>query len=49
MIRGTQVMTAGDWRAWDDGGYSESRVRFHEGIFQCFCGGTKAPNLESVG
>ena len=41
---GNPVMTPGDWGAWDDGGFSESRVRFHEGIFHCFFGGTKLPS-----
>jgi hypothetical protein len=46
---GNPVMSPGDWGAWDDGGYSEARVRYHEGIFHCFYGGTKNPKLESVG
>jgi hypothetical protein len=46
---GNPVMTPGDWGAWDDGGYSEARVRYHEGVFHCFYGGTKTPKLESIG
>lgn len=46
---GNPVMTPGDWGAWDDGGYSEARVRYHEGIFHWFYGGTKTPKLESIG
>jgi hypothetical protein len=46
---GNPVMTPGDWGAWDDGGYSEARVRYHEGIFHMLYGGTKNPKLESVG
>jgi hypothetical protein len=43
------VMMPGDWGAWDDGGYSEARVSYHEGLFHMFYGGTKTPKLESVG
>ncbi|MFC1739714.1 hypothetical protein ACFL1G_11820 [Planctomycetota bacterium] len=43
------IMTPGDWGSWDDGGFSEARVRFHEGIFHCFYGGTKTEKLESIG
>jgi hypothetical protein len=43
------VMTGGDWGAWDDGGYSEAAARYHEGIFHCVYGGTKAPKIESLG
>ena len=46
---GNPVMTPGDWGAWDDGGYSEARVRYHEGIFHWLYGGTKNPKLESIG
>jgi hypothetical protein len=46
---GNPVMTPGDWGAWDDGGYSEARVRYHEGVFHWFYGGTKTPKLESIG
>jgi len=43
------VMTPGDWGAWDDGGYSEAEVFYHEGIFHCVYGGTKAPKIEALG
>ncbi|MFC1738885.1 hypothetical protein ACFL1G_07555 [Planctomycetota bacterium] len=43
------VMTPGDWGAWDDGGYSEAAAKYHEGIFHCVYGGTKAPKIESLG
>jgi hypothetical protein len=46
---GNPVMTSGDWGAWDDGGYSEARVTYHEGLFHMFYGGTKTPKLESIG
>lgn len=42
-------MTNGDWGAWDDGGYSEAGARYHEGVFHCVYGGTKAPKIESLG
>jgi hypothetical protein len=43
------VMTPGDWGAWDDGGFSEACARYHEGVFHCVYGGTKAPKIESLG
>ena len=43
------MLAPGDWGAWDDGGYSEARVRYHEGVFHCFYGGTKTPKIESIG
>ena len=46
---GNPVLTPGDWGAWDDGGYSEARVRYHEGVFHWFYGGTKTPKFESIG
>ncbi len=46
---GNPVMTPGDWGAWDDGGYSEAGIRYHEGVFHCVYGGTKAPKIESLG
>lgn len=46
---GNPVMTPGDWGAWDDGGYSEARVRYHEGIYHCVYGGTKTPKIEALG
>ena len=46
---GNPVMTPGDWGAWDDGGYSEACARYHEGVFHCIYGGTKATKVESLG
>ena len=46
---GNPVMTPGDWGSWDDGGFSEAAARYHEGIFHCVYGGTKAPKIESLG
>ncbi len=46
---GNPVLTPGDWGAWDDGGYSEARVRYHEGVYHCVYGGTKAPKIEALG
>jgi len=42
-FEGNPILTPGDWGAWDDGGYSEARVRYHEGVFHWFYGGTKTP------
>jgi hypothetical protein len=47
--KGNPILTPGDWGAWDDGGYSEARVRYHEGVFHWFYGGTKTPKFESIG
>ncbi|MBA7500455.1 hypothetical protein ES704_03213 [subsurface metagenome] len=43
------ILTPGDWGAWDDGGYSEAGVRYNDGVFHCFYGGTKTMKLESIG
>lgn len=43
------VLPAGDWDAWDDGGFSEAGVLFHDGLFHIFYGGTKWKKLESTG
>ena len=46
---GNPVMTNGDWHAWDDGGFSEAAARYHEGVYHCVYGGTKARKVESLG
>ncbi len=46
---GNPVLPAGDWGSWDDGGYSEAGVLYHEGIFHALYGGTKFQKLESIG
>ena len=46
---GNPVLTPGDWDAWDDGGFSEAGVRYHEGVYHTVYGGTKNPKLESLG
>ena len=43
------ILTPGDWGAWDDGGYSEAGVRYNDGVFHWFYGGTKTLKLESIG
>ena len=35
------VLKEGPWGSWDDGGYSEAEVFYHDGIFHMFYGGTK--------
>jgi len=47
--QGNPVLPAGDWGAWDDGGYSEAKVLYHEGIFHWFYSGTKWSKRESIG
>ena len=46
---GEPILPAGDWGAWDDGGYSEAGMIYHEGVFHTFYGGTKRHKLESIG
>jgi len=46
---GNPVLHAGDWGAWDDGGFSEAGVLHHGGVFHTFYGGTKWRKLESIG
>ncbi len=46
---GNPVIPAGDWGAWDDGGFSEAGVLYHDGLFHCFYSGTKWKKLESIG
>lgn len=46
---GNPVLIPGDWGAWDDGGYSEAAVRYNDGVFHWFYGGTKTLKLESIG
>ena len=43
------VLPAGDWGAWDDGGFSEAKVTYREGVFHIFYGGAHLTALESVG
>ena len=43
------IITPGGWGAWDDGGYSEAGVRYNDGVFHLFYGGTKTMKLESIG
>lgn len=38
---GNPVLRAGERGAWDDGGYSEAKVTFWEGVFHIFYGGAK--------
>ncbi len=46
---GNPVIPAGDWGAWDDGGYSEAGILYHDGVFHIFYGGTKWKKIESIG
>ena len=49
LYEGNPVLSPGDWGSWDDGGYSEACARYHEGVYHCVYGGTKAPKIESLG
>ncbi|MFC1738886.1 hypothetical protein ACFL1G_07560 [Planctomycetota bacterium] len=46
---GNPVIEAGEWGAWDDGGFSEAGMLYHDGVFHCFYGGVKWGKLESIG
>ena len=46
---GNPVISADDWGSWDDGGFSEAGVIYHDGLFHIFYGGTKWKKLESIG
>ncbi|MFC1738870.1 hypothetical protein ACFL1G_07480 [Planctomycetota bacterium] len=46
---GNPVVPAGEWGAWDDGGYSEAGMLYHEGVFHTFYAGVKWKKLESIG
>lgn len=46
---GNPILPAGEWGAWDDGGFSEAGVMYHDGMFHVFYGGTKWEKLESIG
>ncbi|MBI2299787.1 MAG: hypothetical protein HYU66_12745 [Armatimonadetes bacterium] len=35
------VLKPGDWGAWDDGGYSEAKVLYLDGVYHVFYGGAK--------
>jgi len=43
------VLAPDDWGSWDDGGFSESGVVYHDGMFHMFYGATKWSKLESIG
>ncbi len=58
MYEHNPLVTRGDWSAWDDGGHSEGKVLYHEGVFHFFYGGSHSPppgspgtseSLESIG
>ena len=46
---GNPVIPAGEWGAWDDGGFSEAGMLYHDGVFHCFYSGVKWEKLESIG
>jgi len=43
------VLAPDNWGSWDDGGYSESKVVYHDGMFHMFYAGTKWKKLERIG
>ncbi len=42
------ILPAGETGSWDDGGFSEGGILYHEGMYHLFSGGTKASKLESI-
>ena len=46
---GNPVIPGGEWGAWDDGGFSEAGMLYHDGLFHCFYSGVKWEKLESIG
>jgi predicted GH43/DUF377 family glycosyl hydrolase len=51
---GNPILTPSGWGAWDDGGYSEAKVVYRDGVFHTFYGGCKQHpmrirSLESIG
>ena len=49
MYEGNPVLKPDDWGSWDDGGFSEAGVVYHDGMFHMFYGATKWSKLESIG
>jgi hypothetical protein len=47
--QGNPILSVEGWGTWDDGGYSEAGMLYHEGIFHHFYGGTKWRKFESIG
>lgn len=47
--KGNPVISPDDWGSWDDGGFSEAGVMYHDGVFHIFYSGTKWRKLESIG
>ncbi|MAF11080.1 hypothetical protein CMK11_11580 [Candidatus Poribacteria bacterium] len=43
------VLAPDGWGTWEDGGYSESGVLYHDDMFHMFYGATKWHKLESIG
>ena len=48
------MLAPSGWGTWDDGGYSEAKVAYRDGVFHLFYGGTKQHpvrirSLESIG
>lgn len=35
------ILKPDEWGSWDDGGFSEAEVYYHDGVFHMFYGGTK--------
>ena len=54
LYESNPVLAPSGWGAWDDGGYSEAKVVYRDGVFHTFYGGSKQHavrirSLESIG
>ena len=49
QYEGNPALAPDDCGSWDDGGYSEGKVVYHDGMFHMFYGGVKWGKLERIG
>ncbi len=51
MYEHNPIFVQGDWGSWDDGGHTEAKILYREGVFHFFYGGSPYPaqTFESIG
>ena len=51
MYEHNPIFLRGDWGSWDDGGHTEAKILYREGVFHFFYGGSPYPaqTFESIG
>ena len=51
MYEHNPIFIRGDWGSWDDGGHTEAKILYREGVFHFFYGGSPYPaqTFESIG